>query len=58
VPVKKKIKEKDYRRRFSPGPRRKCANVQPFGGITALPSYYDGLPMQAWGSGAAIPPPT
>jgi hypothetical protein len=31
--------------------------VQPFGGIPAPPSYYDGVPMQAWGSGAAIPPP-
>jgi hypothetical protein len=31
--------------------------VPPFGGIPAPPSYYDGVPMQAWGSGAAIPPP-
>jgi hypothetical protein len=31
--------------------------VQPFGGIPAPPSYYDGVPMQAWGSGAAIPAP-
>jgi hypothetical protein len=30
--------------------------VPPFGGIPALPSYYGGVPMQAWGSGAAIPP--
>jgi hypothetical protein len=29
----------------------------PFGGILAQPSYYGGVPMQAWGSGAAIPPP-
>jgi hypothetical protein len=28
-----------------------------FGGILVLPSYYGGVPMQAWGSGAAIPPP-
>jgi hypothetical protein len=28
-----------------------------FGGIPAPPSYYGGVPMQAWGSGAAIPPP-
>jgi hypothetical protein len=26
-------------------------------GIPAPPSYYDGVPMQAWGYGAAIPPP-
>jgi hypothetical protein len=31
--------------------------VAPFGGIPTLPSYYDGAPMQAWGSGAAMPPP-
>jgi hypothetical protein len=31
--------------------------VRPFGGIPAPPSYYDGVPMQAWGNGAAIPPP-
>jgi hypothetical protein len=31
--------------------------VPPFGGIPALPSYYGGVPMQAWGSGAAMPPP-
>jgi hypothetical protein len=31
--------------------------VPPFGGISALPSFHDGVPMQAWGSGAAIPPP-
>jgi hypothetical protein len=30
--------------------------VPPFGGIPVPPSYYDGVPMQAWGSGAAIPP--
>jgi hypothetical protein len=30
--------------------------VPPFGGIPAPPSYYGGVPMQAWGSGAAIPP--
>jgi hypothetical protein len=30
--------------------------VPPFG-ITAPPSYYGGVPMQAWGSGAPIPPP-
>jgi hypothetical protein len=30
--------------------------VPPFGGIPALPSFHDGVPMQAWGSGAAIPP--
>jgi hypothetical protein len=29
--------------------------VPPFGGIPAPPSYYGGVPMQAWGSGAAIP---
>jgi hypothetical protein len=31
--------------------------VPPFGGIPAPPSYYGGVPMQVWGSGAAIPPP-
>jgi hypothetical protein len=31
--------------------------VPPFGGIPAPPSYYGSVPMQAWGSGAAIPPP-
>jgi hypothetical protein len=30
--------------------------VPPFGGIPAPPSYYGGPPMQAWGSGAAMPP--
>jgi hypothetical protein len=29
--------------------------MPPFGGIPAPPSYYGGVPMQAWGSGAAIP---
>jgi hypothetical protein len=28
-----------------------------FGGIPTSPSYYGGVPMQVWGSGAAIPPP-
>jgi hypothetical protein len=31
--------------------------VPPFVGIPAPPSYYGGVPMQAWGSGAAMPPP-
>jgi hypothetical protein len=31
--------------------------VPPFGGIPAPPSFYGGVPMQAWGSGAAMPPP-
>jgi hypothetical protein len=31
--------------------------VPPFGEIPATPNYYGGVPMQAWGSGAAIPPP-
>jgi hypothetical protein len=31
--------------------------VPPFGEILAPPSYYGGVPMQAWGSGAAISPP-
>jgi hypothetical protein len=31
--------------------------VPPSEGIPAPPSYYGGVPMQAWGSGAAIPPP-
>jgi hypothetical protein len=29
--------------------------VPQFGGIPALPSYYGDVPMQAWGSGAAMP---
>jgi hypothetical protein len=42
---------------FFHDPRRRCATnyVPPFGGIPAPPSYYGGVPMQAWGSGAAIP---
>jgi hypothetical protein len=31
--------------------------VPPFGGTPAPPSYYGDVPMQAWGSGAAMPPP-
>jgi hypothetical protein len=31
--------------------------VPPFGGIPPPPSCYGGVPMQAWGSGAAMPPP-
>jgi hypothetical protein len=31
--------------------------VPPFGGIPAQPSYYGSVPMQAWGSGAVMPPP-
>jgi hypothetical protein len=31
--------------------------VPPFGGIPAPLSYYGGVPMQAWGSGVAMPPP-
>jgi hypothetical protein len=31
--------------------------VPPFGGIPAPPSYYGGVPMQAWGRVSAIPPP-
>jgi hypothetical protein len=31
--------------------------VPPYGGIPAPPSYYGGAPMEAWGSGAAMPPP-
>jgi hypothetical protein len=27
----------------------------PFGGTPAPPSYYGDVPMQAWGSGAAMP---
>jgi apolipoprotein N-acyltransferase len=30
--------------------------VPPFGGIPTLPNYYGGPSMQAWGSGAAMPP--
>jgi hypothetical protein len=29
--------------------------VPPYGGIPTPPSYYEGPPMQAWGSGAAVP---
>jgi hypothetical protein len=31
--------------------------VPPYGGIPTPPSYYGGPPMQAWGSGAVMPPP-
>jgi hypothetical protein len=31
--------------------------VPPSGGTPASPSYYGDVPMQAWGSGAAMPPP-
>jgi hypothetical protein len=31
--------------------------VPPYGGIPPPPSYYGGPPMQAWGSGAVMPPP-
>jgi hypothetical protein len=31
--------------------------VPPFGGILVPSSYYGGVPMGAWGSGAAILPP-
>jgi hypothetical protein len=31
--------------------------VPAFGGIQVPPSYYGGVPMQAWRRGAAIPPP-
>jgi hypothetical protein len=31
--------------------------VPSYGGIPTPPSYYGGPPMQAWGSGAAMPPP-
>jgi hypothetical protein len=31
--------------------------VPPYGGILTPPSYHGGAPMQAWGSGAAMPPP-
>jgi hypothetical protein len=31
--------------------------VSPYGGIPSPPSYYSGAPMQAWGSGAVVPPP-
>jgi hypothetical protein len=30
--------------------------VPPYGGIPTPPSYYGGPPMQAWGSGVAMPP--
>jgi hypothetical protein len=30
--------------------------VPPYGGIPTPPSYYGEPPMQAWGSGAAMPP--
>jgi hypothetical protein len=31
--------------------------VPPYRGIPTPPSYYGGPPMQAWGSGATMPPP-
>jgi hypothetical protein len=46
----------DYKRRFFHGPRRRCA-TKLCGGIPVPPSYYGDVPMQAWRSGAAMPPP-
>jgi hypothetical protein len=56
---RRKIKEKDYRRRIFYGPRRRCTTklCATIVGIPAPPSYYGGVPMQEWGSGASIPPP-
>jgi hypothetical protein len=53
------IKEKDYMRRFFHGQEGGAQQnyVPPFGGTPAPPSYYGDVPMQAWGSDAAIPPP-
>jgi hypothetical protein len=36
------------------GAQQNC--VPPYGGIPTRPSYYGGPSMQAWGSGAAMPP--
>jgi hypothetical protein len=30
--------------------------VPPYGGILVPPSHYEGVLMQAWGSGATMPP--
>jgi hypothetical protein len=54
----KKKKRKGYRRRFFHGPRRRCATnlCATIWRNSGPPSYYGGVPMQAWGSGAAMPP--
>jgi hypothetical protein len=46
---------KDYRRRFFHGPRWRCTTK--FGRIQVLSRYYSDVPIQAWGSGVAMPPP-
>jgi hypothetical protein len=58
VPAKKKIKERIIREASSTSQEGSAQQnyVPPFGEILAPPSYYGGVPMQAWGSGAAIPP--
>jgi hypothetical protein len=55
---RRKIKEKDCRRWFFTAQEGGAQQnyVPPFGGILAPPSFHGGVPMQAWGSDATIPP--
>jgi hypothetical protein len=55
VPAKKKNKREGFSTAQEGGAQKNY--VPPFGGIPAPPSYYGDVPMQAWGSGAAMPPP-
>jgi hypothetical protein len=55
VPAKKNKREGLYEKDLL-WPKNEVHN-KIIGGIPAPPSYYGGVPMQAWGSGAAIPPP-
>jgi hypothetical protein len=59
VPVKKtkrgRIVEEGSFSAQEGGVQQNC--VPPFVGILASPSYYGGVPMQAWGSGVAMPTP-
>jgi hypothetical protein len=55
VPAKKKNKGEGSSMAQEEGAQQNYE--PPFEEIPALPNYYGGVPMQAWGSGAAIPPP-
>jgi hypothetical protein len=58
VPAQKTIKEEGLGEGSSTAQEEGAQQdyVPPFGGIPAPPSYYGGVPMQAWGSDVAIPP--
>jgi hypothetical protein len=58
VPAKKDKREGLWEK-VLPRPKEEVRKnyVPPFVGIPVPPSCYGGVPMQAWGSGVAIPPP-